>query len=127
MTNSLKRISTLKAAAKQKQEKTLERAQNALKEMIERNVPINFESVARYAQVSKTWLYGQNDLCIQIRLQRNTLVGKPEDKGGTDKILKKNDIIEKLKRQLTQKNSEIAQLKKQLEVVYGELYRLGNK
>lgn len=57
MKNDSKQIQALKNAAQEKRALTTERVLAALKIMEEQNIPINFESVANFAQVSKTWVY----------------------------------------------------------------------
>ncbi|WP_131795780.1 hypothetical protein [Fluoribacter gormanii] len=71
-----KQIQALKYAAKEKHAVTMERVLAALKIMQEQNVPINFESVASFAQVSKTWVYSQPSLKEQIKNIKNNTKNK---------------------------------------------------
>lgn len=57
MNNETNQIKALKNAAQKKHSATLERILVALIVMEKEQIPINFESVANFAKVSKTTLY----------------------------------------------------------------------
>jgi len=122
-----KQIQTLKDASSLKRDDTLKRAIHAIKLMQEKNIPINFQTVAKYASVSKTWLYGE----AKIRKQINSL----RDKNGIRKRTtdlhdlnqKKEAEVKKLNAKIKLLEKTIAKMKKQLEVAYGEIYRLNSK
>lgn len=113
----------LQEATIKKKAETRERAKMALTEMVNKNLPINFASVAKYACVSKTWLYSQCDLAQEIKNHR---FGADELHRNID-LIKKVSIqaakIDKLKDTVSKKDHEIKRLKKQMEIVYGELYK----
>ncbi len=68
------------ASAQQRAEQTRRRAVAALPRMDTLGKPITFESVAREAGVSRSWLYAQADLRIEVerlRARHQTLPPKP--------------------------------------------------
>lgn len=123
MTNIHDQMAGLEAATLKKKGDTLKRAETALAEMIDKGMAINFASVAKYAEVSKTWLYQQSDLSEQIRNCRANRDGIQRNVEFMTKVAAQQNKIEKLEVQLKQKTEEIKKLKKQLEIVYGELYK----
>ena len=65
--------SHLLAAARNRHELTRAKAVRALRELDRAGTPITFEAVAKYAGVSRSWLYSQPDLRSQIeRLRQAT-------------------------------------------------------
>lgn len=123
MTNLHSQMAGLEAATLKKKDDTLKRAETALTEMIDKGIAINFSSVAKYASVSKTWLYQQSDLSERIRNSRASHDGIQRNVEFMTKVAAQQRKIEKLEIQVKNKNEEISRLKKQLEVVYGALYK----
>jgi hypothetical protein len=61
----------LRAAARRRAEQTRKRAIKALRRLESSPAPITFDAVAREAGVSRSWLYTQHDLRVEIeRLRR---------------------------------------------------------
>ncbi|MFT4058015.1 MAG: DUF6262 family protein [Legionella sp.] len=60
-------IDALKTAAQNKSSETFKRFLEALEIMQKDNIPINVESVAKFANVSKRWIYNNPDLLEQIK------------------------------------------------------------
>jgi hypothetical protein len=60
----------LRAAARRRALETHQRAVAALRRLDGTGRPVNFDSVAREAQVSRSWLYGQADLRAEIERLR---------------------------------------------------------
>lgn len=58
------------AAARRRAEETRQRAVSALRRMDAAGQRITFETVAREAGISRSWLYAQDDLRVQIRQLR---------------------------------------------------------
>jgi len=54
------------AAARQRSQATRRRALTALRRLDTAGTPINFDVVAREAQVSRSWLYNQPDLRAEM-------------------------------------------------------------
>ena len=59
------------AAARQRSQATRRRALTALRRLDTAGTPINFDVVAREAQVSRSWLYNQPDLRAEIERLRS--------------------------------------------------------
>lgn len=62
----------LAAAARHRHELTRSKAIQALRELDQAGTPISFQTVARAAQVSRSWLYTQPDLRAEIQRLRQT-------------------------------------------------------
>jgi len=58
------------AAARRRAAATCKRAVTALRRMETTGAPITFDSVAREARVSRSWLYSQNDLRAEVERLR---------------------------------------------------------
>ena len=120
-------ILALQNAAQLKKEITLTKVQKTLQTMEEKNIPINFNSVAKLAQVSKTWLYKHPATKKTIEKLRSK----------TDKIKRLLSLETIVKNQVSElevlinKNKELTEsnkkLRYQLEIVYGKLYKLKNE
>lgn len=119
-----KRIQALKKSSQDKRKNTLLKVTTVLRIMREKNLPINFESVAKLAGVSKTWLYRQIELNKEITCARNR-VGRIQRVVDMQSILfRKDGNIIKLKEKNNRLKDTIKKLRHQLEIVYGELYKL---
>src|SRR5690606_32806568 len=60
-------------AARQRHELTRAKAIQALRQLDQAGTPVNFEIVARTAGVSRSWLYTQSDIRVEIeRLRQAT-------------------------------------------------------
>lgn len=116
-------IKALKAAARDKRAATFERVLTALKTMEEQSLPINFESVASFANVSKTWLYASAEIKEII------MKAKKEDQynlymqNQAAKLTKKDKEISVLIKQNKMLRQQVIELKKQLEVAYAAVYK----
>lgn len=121
-----KRIQVLKEAAKNKGKNALSKVKSALSMMQAKNIPINFNSLAKLAGVSKTWLYSQPELKKEIEAIRGqrTKIHRVIDLQST--VQKKNNDILSLKEKNKKQEEIIKKLRRQLEVVYGELYKMKN-
>lgn len=110
----------LKAAAQEKRKQCFQKAEEAIRQLIKENRPINFESVAEAANVTRNWLYNQPELKEQIKTLKaqQTFKGKlPRQIRATDKS--KDALILQLRKQNKQLRAELEQANKQLEVLYG--------
>lgn len=122
MKNDSKQIQALKNAAQEKRALTTERVLAALKIMEEQNIPINFESVASFAQVSKTWVYAQPSIKEQIKSIKNNAESRIYMKNQAIKIKAQEKEIHILSKQNKQLREQFEELKQQLEVAYAALY-----
>jgi uncharacterized protein DUF6262 len=114
----------LTIAAKQRHEHTRAKAIAALHELDQAGSPITFESVADHAEVSRSWLYTQNDLTDEIRRLRalrgpQTERSLPSRQRATDASLRQRlDIATSRNRELAEENQR---LRRQLAHALGEL------
>lgn len=122
MKSDSKQIQALKNAAQDKRAATMERVLAALKIMEKQNIPINFESVANFAQVSKTWIYAQSSIKEQITNIKNKADSRNYMKNQAIKINAQEKEIHILSKQNKQLREKIEELKQQIEVVYAALY-----
>jgi len=119
MSESIKVIK-LKQAAKNKREYTLKKTKKAIEAMLANKQLINFEQVAKQAQVSKAWLYKEPSIrerIISLRTKKKTspVPNKSQIKKYQDKIKYLENTINSLKEKLLIQ-------KKQTEVAYGKLF-----
>lgn len=118
------KIEVLNQSAQSKREKTFIKVKTVLKLMQEKEIPINFASVAKLAQVSKTWLYQEPMICAEIKRARNKrdIIQRTLDYQSA--IEKRDHEIMQLKTKNKEYQEHIKQLQQQLEIVHGELYKL---
>jgi hypothetical protein len=109
---------------------TRQRAENAIRTLVESGQEVNFRRVSELGHVSSAFLYREVDLAERIRqlrargeprpAYRNTERASDASKDAIIKTLRVRIAeLERTRRELTDKNQ---QLQKQLEVLYGELY-----
>ena len=72
-------------SSSKKRDDAINRARIALKEMESANMVINFQSVAQYAKVSKSWLYSRADISEEIKGHRN----KPKNKTSLIQVVRR--------------------------------------
>lgn len=116
--NESKQIKALKDAARKKRAATLERVLVALKVMDEQQMPINFESVANFAKVSKTTLYADSAIKAQINKARESFKRNHYMQEQAIKIKSKDKEIAVLNKQIKNLRQINDELRKQLEVAY---------
>lgn len=124
MSETNKKVLALKKASQDKRSNTLLKVTTVLRVMKEKNLPINFESVAKLAGVSKTWLYQQKELSEEISCARNKTGKIHRVIDLQSSVSKKDNEIIKLKEKNSKLKHTIRKLRNQLEVVYGELYKI---
>lgn len=123
MRNNDKKIQILKNAAATKHENTKRCVGEALSEMKKHNIRITFHSVAKYAGVSKTWLYSQAKFREQIMQERDCFDHAGHMIVQKKQVEKKDEQIALLKERVSQLSEEVKELKRQVEIAYGELYK----
>jgi uncharacterized protein (DUF3084 family) len=114
----------LKEYAKKKTQLTLEKVDNAIRELSLTEQKINFNSVSQLGGVSKTFLYKNEDIRKRIEELRDKQISKNmNQRAKYDKSAKSKDIIiiakDKKIRELEEENKK---LKEQLEILRGKLY-----
>lgn len=125
MSKSDKRIMVLKKASKEKSKKTFLKVKESLGIMKTKNIPINFESVAKFAGISKTWLYNHAKFKDEIERAR-IKTGKLKRLiiNSEDLLKNKTNKIAKLKKEYKTLKDKNKTLSRELEIVHGELYKL---
>lgn len=119
-----KRIEALKKAAQSKRSNTLLKVTTVINIMKEKNLPINFGSVSKLSGVSKTWLYKQPELKLeisQIRVRSGTIERVIDQRKSIGKM---ESTLLSLKARNKKLREIIKKLRRQVEVVYGELYSI---
>lgn len=64
-------VEGLRQSAQKKRQEAIERTEAAIVQLLKSHQPINFNSVAEVAGVSKTWLYNQHDFRTRIENLRS--------------------------------------------------------
>lgn len=114
----------LKLAAERKHEVTRSKALDTIKNLQLRNVAITFESVAREAGISRSWLYTQEDIRNEVVRLRNTSAASPrqsEKKKATEEslLIRLTASLERNKELMIENEN----LKYQLSLALGEVRR----
>lgn len=110
----------IKAAAERKRQEAFAKAEEAIKTLVRDKKPINFESVAETAGVTRAWLYKQPDLRNRIehlRSQRSAAKSIPRNQQASDSS--KDAIIKTLRLRIKKLEAENQELRRQVEVAYG--------
>ena len=114
--------SGLKDSAERKRQKSFEKLELGIQELIKNRLPINFKSVSEASGLSRSWLYKEPEVKARIEQLRaqteKTNKTSPKQKASADS---KDALINTLKLRLKKVNAENDGLKKQLEVVYGQM------
>lgn len=125
----------LVAAAKQRHELTRAKAIQAIRELDRAGTAVTFTTVASHAQVSRSWLYSQPDICQQIRqlreaTGRSTTAPIPASQraSGTS-LLRRLETAHaenrRLSDQCAQLRAEITRLRRQAAHLLGEQRQAG--
>lgn len=114
----------LKEYAKNKSKITLEKVDNAIRELSLTEQKINFNSISQLSGVSKTFLYNNEDIEKRIEELRDKQTSRTmNQRAKYDKTAKTKDIIimakDKKIKELEQENKKF---KEQLELLRGKLY-----
>ncbi len=118
-------IDGLRQSAQKKRQQAFEQTEQAIKQLIKEGKPINFETVAATAGVSKAWLYKESE--IKARIEHLRSQAKPSQPSQPKQKLSdrsKDAVINTLKdriRKLEQRNRELSQ---QNEVFGGQVLRV---
>lgn len=108
--------------AKQKSKKTRKKVDKAISKFSIEGKVINFNSIAKEANVSKSWLYKEHDIRQRIESLRErqitaNVVSKPKKSSRSEEIL-----IKTLKRRVMELEKENKKLQNQIQKLYGDLY-----
>lgn len=114
----------LAASAQQRHEVTRDKAVQALHDLDRQGGTVTFQIVAQKAEVSRSWLYTQEDICAEIRRLRDLQHGKdstplPTAQRSTEaSLLNRLELATTRVRELTTENQRLRQ---QLEHALGRL------
>ncbi|CAC7153108.1 transposase [Staphylococcus aureus] len=108
--------------AKQKSQKTREKVDKAISKLSIEGKTINFNTIAKEANVSKSWLYKEHDIRQRIESLRkrqiaSSIVSKPKKSSLSEEVL-----IKTLKRRVMELEKENKKIQNQIQKLYGDLY-----
>lgn len=125
MTKQLRNTDKIVQLAKEKSDRTRIKVDKVISKMSIEGKTINFNSVSIEANVSKSWLYKEDDIRKRIEELRNRK-GKGQSTSKqplTKKSLRSEEILIKtLRARIKELEEENVQLKGQVQKLYGELY-----
>lgn len=119
----------LAKAAKQRRVDTIKRVNTVLEIFLKAGNAINFNSISKAAKVGKVWLYNEESIRKKIEELRqktktiNIQSSSSEIQSSSSKS--KRNIIAMLKERVHSVENENKKLKEQIELLYGQLYKLG--
>lgn len=113
----------IKAHAKKKSEEAYKRVDNALRDMALNKEPINFNTVIKKANVSKGFVYQNQEIRERIEKLRDSQKGI-KSKQVKDKMTdnSKDILLAAKSKKIKELEDENKNLKKELEVLRGKLY-----
>ncbi|OME83104.1 transposase [Paenibacillus sp. FSL A5-0031] len=125
MANHNPNITGINKYSKEKTKSAIGKVDEALKNMIRRQMYINFNSVSEFSGVSKGFLYKNPDLRKRIEMLRKQQDGLPSAKQVKRNMSdnSKDVIIASLKQRVQKLEKENSELKKQLKIQFGDLYK----
>jgi Family of unknown function (DUF6262) len=100
-------------AARQRSEQTRSKAIRALRELDHAGTPVTFETVARTAAVSRSWLYAQPDIRAEIQRLRDATRRAPSPAIPASQRTSDTSLLQRLaqtnerNRQLTAENTRL--------------------
>lgn len=123
MGKKVRNIEKIVCLAKLKATRTRESVDKAISKLSLEGRIINFNTVAKEANISKYWLYKETDIRKRIELLRkqqyNHLSIRPVTKKGSRS---EEVLIKTLKMRIKEVEEENTKLKNQIQKLYGELY-----
>ncbi len=126
MSQHKRNVEGMQNAIRNKSQISITRVEAVIQQMLNDKQVISFNNIAKQANVSKAWLYAQNNLCTKIKEYRsqNHDAHRPILPSA---IESRDAMITSLKNRLKESEIENAELRKQLEIVYGELHKKNHK
>jgi sulfite reductase beta subunit-like hemoprotein len=121
--------SGLLAHAQRKSQETQQRVQQAIDQLLREQQTVNFNTVAKAANVTKSYLYAHQDVRERIEALRTELgqerlerqwAERQQHQARTDKT--KDVLLEARDRRIKALEAENRKLKEDLKVAYGKLY-----
>jgi len=116
-------IERLAANARRRSEQTLRKAQDAITAMAARGDAITVASLAKNAQVSRSWIYTQPELRERIEQLRQAAPARPPrsaaaSRASLDSLKKRLQLAHQRVGQLREQNQ---QLRREVELLHGQL------
>ncbi len=120
------RIKTLKATQEARKEATLTKVNKAIERLIKTGAKINFQSIAREANVSVPYLYKYPELKERIQQLRSNQTQMPSSPVNQPSVTAKShsQIVGRLKKRIQQLEAENKELKRKNEALAGQVYRV---
>ena len=118
------RINTLKQTQESRKQDSLEKVYKAIERLQKINVKINFQTIAKEANVSVSYLYKYPELkhhIAEIRSKQNSMPITPVAKPNSSATGK---IISKFRERIGKLEAEISELKRENESLAGQVYRV---
>jgi chromosome segregation ATPase len=120
-----KKIQALQEAAAKKAQAAHERVEQALERMVKQNQTINFQTVARSANVSTAYLYQSEKFKERIETLRDQQKNRSKPKKApTASEDSKNVMINALRQETKRLRGEITELRRANEALAGRLYQV---
>ncbi|MCC2666656.1 MAG: Transposase [Gammaproteobacteria bacterium] len=114
----------LAIAARDRRQSTIKRVNEAINVLRVEKKIINFNSVAKAANVGKTWLYKEADIKERIlKYRENNQEQKITSKSNPLTSASKESLWRMVQERVRQVETENRELKKQVEVLYGQLMK----
>jgi hypothetical protein len=120
-------VGGLRSNAKKKSLATLQRANEAIQQLLKQARPVNFKTVAEIGGVSVPYLYGNKTLRERIEYLRNQYQPKFAIQPSTTvSDASKEAMLAALRAQIKELRRENETLRRQIEVAYGLVYQQSN-
>jgi pyruvate-formate lyase len=110
--------------AKQKSKKTRENVEKVISKLSLEGKTINFNTIAKEANISKSWLYKEPDIRQRIESLRTQQQKRLNVRSISTKSSSRSEevLIRTLKTRIKELEKENQKLKSQIQYLYGELY-----
>ncbi|MEA5536981.1 DUF6262 family protein [Crocosphaera sp. XPORK-15E] len=120
------RIKTLKVTQEARKQATLAKVNKAIERLIKTGAKINFQSIAREANVSVPYLYKYPELKERIQQLRSNQTKMPSGLVNQPPVSAKShsQIVGRLKKRIQQLEGENKELKRKNEALAGQVYRV---
>jgi hypothetical protein len=120
------RIETLKATQQNRKEETLNKVNKAIERLQKTGAKINFQTIAREANVSVPYLYKYPELKERIQSLRQQQTKMPSSPVNQPPVTAKahSQVITRLKKRIHQLEEENKELKRKNEALAGQVYRV---
>ena len=120
------RIKTLKATQQSRKEETLAKVNQAIERLQKTGAKINFQSIAREANVSVPYLYKYPELKERIMVLRSQQSQMPAHPVNKPPVTAKShsQVVGRLKNRIRQLEAENKELKRKNEALAGQVYRV---